>query len=91
MAGEESQCLIKLERSSEAGSCSSLESQVKDFVLYSYSDDKHWRVLRREFLWSDSDFRKITLAAAWKIVGVGEARLAMKSPDRRLVEVRDEK
>lgn len=50
--------------------------------------------MRREVLWSDLDFRKITLAAAWKIVGWGggeEARLAMKSPDRRLLEVRDEK
>lgn len=40
VAVEESQCLIKPERSSEAGSCSSLESQVKDFGLHSYSDNK---------------------------------------------------
>lgn len=58
VAGEASQCLIKLERSSEAGSCSSFESQVKDFGPYPYSDDKHWRVLRREVLWSDLDLER---------------------------------
>lgn len=71
MAGE-SQCLIKLERPSGAGSCRSLESQVKDFGLYSYNDGKPWSILRKEGLWSDLDFKKIILAAAWKMGGKGK-------------------
>lgn len=38
VVGEESQCLTELERSLGAGLCKSLESQVKDFGLYSYGD-----------------------------------------------------